>query len=178
MRKFTMVTGALLGAVLVLGSADQAQAQWGIAPYVGYNLDAEEMNLGAAVQFALPAKIGGSALVLSPSFDFYPFMGETVQGVELGASLYTINFDMHYPFPVRSALKPYVGAGLALVHASVSIDDPVFGNLDVSDTDIGLNLKGGLSLSAGPLRPFAEGVLVVSSGSTFVLRGGLMFAFK
>lgn len=180
MRNLTMLSGALFAAVLVLGSASQAHAQWGVAPYVGYNMDAEEVHLGAAVQLPLPAKIGNSRLIASPGFDFYPFMGESVQGVDFGASLYMLSFDVLYPFPTPSSFAPYVGAGLALVHASVSFSDPSIPGLDfsASDTDVGLNLKGGSFFGKGPVRPFAEAVLHVGSGSAFLLRGGVYVSMK
>ena len=54
----------------------------------------------------------------------------------------------------------------------LSVDIPNFGS--VSDTNIGLNFKGGASFgTSAKLRPFTEARLRMGSGSTFILKGGL-----
>jgi hypothetical protein len=76
MRTVATLSAALVAVALVAGSPERAQAQVSLAPFVGYNLDAEELHLCSAVQFALPVKLGRSQLIASPSFDFYPFIGD------------------------------------------------------------------------------------------------------
>lgn len=169
MKTITLVTGALLGAVAIAGSPSHVRAQWGIAPYAGYNIDAQELHLGAAAQFTLPAKIGTVQLTATPGVDLYPFVGS-------GASLYMFYFDLGYPIETTSTLAPYVGAGLSVTHASASVTIPGLGTISSSSTNVGLNLKGGTFFNKGkPMRPFAEAVLVISTGSTLLLRGGVQF---
>lgn len=178
MRTAAMLSATLFAVALFAGSPERAQAQVSVAPFIGYNLDAEELHIGSSVQFALPAKIGRSQLIASPSFDFYPFIDNgSVGGGDYSASLYMLSFDVLYPVPTAGALSPYVGAGLAMIHASVSYDNPSFPSqsFDLSDTDLGLNLKGGAFFATGRARPFAEAVVVLSNGSTLLLRGGMKF---
>ena len=126
----------------------------------------------------LPARIGETRLIASPGFDFYPFFGPNVDGFDISASFFAFNFDLLYPFPKRG-VEPYVGAGLVISRASVSASglDPLPGGaVQLSNTDVGLNLKGGAFFgSAGSVRPFTEGVLVVGGNSTLLLKGGLTF---
>jgi hypothetical protein len=172
-KKISVVTGVVLAAVLSVGTASRAQAQWSIAPYLGYHFDAEEVHLGAAAQFSLPARIGRARLIASPGFDYYPFL-ESAGGA--GASMYMFNFDLLYPFETPGSVAPYVGAGLSLGHSSVSVPNPLVPGttLELSDTDAGLNLKGGASFNKGKsVRPFGEAVLLLGNGSTVLLRGGV-----
>jgi hypothetical protein len=89
-----------------------------------------------------------------------------------------LSFDVLYPISAAGAITPYVGAGLSLIHASISYDNPSFPSqsFSASDTDLGLDLKGGAYFATGRARPFAEAVLVMSNGSAFLLRGGVKFA--
>ena len=55
----------------------------------------------------------------------------------------------------------------------VSIDIPGLGT-SVSDTNVGLNLKGGASFgTSSKVRPFTEARLRLGNGSTLILKGGL-----
>jgi len=168
-KTVTLVTGAVLGAAAIAGSPSRAHAQWTVGPHGGYNVDASEVNLGATAQFTLPAKIGTVQLVANPGFEFYPFIGA-------GASLLVFNFDLAYPVPAKANVEPFVGAGLSLTRAGASVTIPGVGTISSSSTDLGLNLKGGVLFGKGkPMRPFAEGTLLISGASTLVLRGGVQF---
>ena len=171
MKKALRLAGLVFSATL--GAAAPSQAQWGIAPYVGYHLDAEQVHLGSAVQFTLPTKIGKSQLVAAPGFDMYAFMPDAPGG---SSSMYVLNLDMLYPFETKSPILPYVGAGLAVARTSVSF--LIAGtSFSASSTDMGLNLKGGAFFNKGKkVRPFAEAAFMVGNGSTLLLRGGVHFA--
>jgi opacity protein-like surface antigen len=167
MKKLSLVATALFTLVLMSGAFATAQAQVSFGPHLGAHLDAEELHIGANVRIPIGTPVGGSRFQLNPGFEFYPFM-------ESGLSMWQINMDAVYPFPTK-VVEPYVGAGLAVTH--VSVDIPGFGS--ASDTDAGLNLKGGVMFGVpGMPRPFAEGVIGVGgTTSDFMLRGGVYFTF-
>ena len=168
----------VLVCCLIAATYEQVTAQVSLGPHAGYNIDVEELYFGSTIQFQLPARIGETHLIASPGFDFYPFFGPDVEGFDISASFFAFNFDLLYPFPT-SGVEPYVGAGLVISRASVNASglDPLPGGaVQLSNTDVGLNLKGGAFFgSAGSVRPFAEGILVVGSYSTLLLKGGVLF---
>lgn len=158
-RVVSMVTLAL---ALALGLPAEGRAQASVNPHVGFDVDVEEFLIGGSVQFGVPgAAIAGVALRFSPGFSYY--LGGD------GATFFVIDLDVQYPFNARN-VEPYVGGGVWV--RRISVDAGLLGS--VSDTDVGLNLKGGASLgSSSRVRPFAEGRLRVGAGSTLVLVGGL-----
>ena len=153
---------AALALALAIVLPVQSHAQWALNAHGGYDLDAEEFLIGASVEFSIPgAAIAGVPLTFAPGFDYYP-------GLD-GASYFVMDFDAHYPFQAKG-MTPYVGGGMYI--SRVSIDLPTFGS--VSDTNVGLNLKGGASFgTSSKVRPFTEARLRLGSGSTLILKGGL-----
>ncbi len=141
----------------------QGHAQWALNTHGGYDFDAAEFLIGAGVEFSIPgAAISGVPLTFAPGFDFYP-------GID-GVSFFVMDFDAHYPIQAKG-FSPYVGGGMYV--SRVSIDIPGLGT-SVSDTNVGLNLKGGASFgTSSKVRPFTEARLRMGNGSTFILKGGL-----
>jgi hypothetical protein len=169
MKGLTLGLGALLVGMLTAAVPTTTQAQVAIGPYAGYNLDAEEFYFGTNVRFTIPAAIGNSFLVANPGFDYYPFIGSDVEGLDVSASYYAFNFDVFYPFVTSSeSLTPYVGAGLLISRASVEVL-----GMSQSDTDVGLNLKGGAMFGSGRVQPFGEGVLAIAGNTGLMLKGGV-----
>lgn len=163
---------ALLVGMSVAAITTTTQAQVAIGPYAGYNLDAEEMYIGTNFRFTIPAAIGNSYLVANPGFDYYPFIGSSVDGTDVSASYYGFNLDVFYPFVLSSeSVTPYVGAGLLIGRASAE----AFG-ITVSDTDVGLNLKGGAMFGSGRVQPFGEGVIAIAGDAGLMLKGGVYIA--
>jgi hypothetical protein len=165
MKTLRAVLAALAVLPLVVATPAQAQTQWSLVPHLGFNIDNDELYLGANARIQLP----GAPVTLNPGFDWYPFIGS--QNVD--ASLFVIDLDVLYHLQAKS-VDPYLGGGLFWSRASRNA-----GGLggSVSATDIGLNLKGGAVFRPlGKLRPFAEGVIAISNGSAFLLKGGFLFS--
>ena len=70
-----------------------------------------------------------------------------------------------------TTLKPYVGGGLNI--ARVSVDLGSFGS--ASDTEIGLNVLGGLKLNLSGLDAFTEARLSLGGGEQFAVMFGILF---
>ncbi|GAB5517854.1 MAG: hypothetical protein RhofKO_01050 [Rhodothermales bacterium] len=140
-----------------------AQAQFLVGPHAGFNLDSDDLAIGASAQFDLA--IGDYELVANPNVDLYLFE-DTVNRTRL-------NLDVLYPFGLENFV-PYVGAGLLVEFVTIDLPEGVAGDTD--ETNLGLNLKAGavLELQDSPFMPFAELTAIV--GGSLALRGGIMFS--
>lgn len=161
MKMLRITSCALLLFGLVVARPAQAQTPWGLGPLVGVNLDNDELLVGAVARIPLTSL----PVTLNPGFEFYP-------GFDPG-SLFVLNFDVQYELNAES-LEPYVGAGISWARTS---------NAGTSDSDVGLNLKGGLVFNpASRTRPYGEAVLNFASGSAgglpsdaLIFRAGVLF---
>jgi hypothetical protein len=157
--KKLLCTVALVG-MLAAPSVVQAQTQAG--PFLAYTDDAEAFGVGGFISIPLPQLNPNIALV--PDFTwFFPDAG----------NLFEINGDLMYSFPVSadSPVVPFAFAGLNI--ARFSIDT---GAGDFSDTNLGINLGGGVNFVTGSLNPFAGAKIELEGGESFVIFGGLAFA--
>ena len=155
---------ALFAFVLVAAPSAQAQTIWELGPNAGYNLDNEEFLIGATSRIQVPSL----PVTLNPGLEFYPSIG----GPGVDASQIVLNLDIQYQLQAES-VDPYVGGGLFWRRSSID-----FGGLvgSVSDSDLGLNLKGGFLFHvSGNLQPYAEAVIALGGGEAFMLRGGFLF---
>ena len=158
--KIRVIAAAALALALTVPV--EGHAQWSLKMHGGYDLDAEEFLIGAGVEFSIPgAAISGVPLTFAPAFDYYPGLA--------GSSFFVMDLDAHYPFPAKG-MSPYVGGGMYV--SRTSVDFGAFGR--VSDTDVGLNIKGGATFgTSSQVRPFTEARLRIGSVSTLTLKAGL-----
>ncbi len=164
MKTLRTVLAAIAALPLVVATPAQAQTQWSLVPHLGLNIDNDELYVGANARIELPS----APVTLNPGFDWYPFIGSQ----NVNASLFVIDMDVLYHLKAQS-VEPYVGGGLFWSRSSVNVAGVGGG----SATDVGLNLKGGAVFRPlGKLRPFAEGVIAISGGSGFLLKGGFLFS--
>lgn len=146
---------AALAALLLMGATATAQGQtrsMHIGPRFGYNFDIEQALVG--VQFSAPV---ARHLEFYPSFDYY--------FVDAG-STWALNGDLKYRIGREQASWLYVGTGVNVTRTS-------FGNFH--NSDVGLNLFGGIESLRGSVHPFAEVRATVGDGSTAQIMGGLNF---
>jgi opacity protein-like surface antigen len=142
----------------VLGVPASASAQLQAGPILAYHTDLEAVGVGAFLGIPIPSVEG---LSIVPDFTwFFPD----------GGDYFEINGDVVYTFAVTpdSPVEPFAFAGLNIARVS-----PDFGN---SDTDVGLNLGGGVNFVAGSLNPFAGAKFEIQNETGFVIFGGLGFA--
>lgn len=82
-----------------------------------------------------------------------------------------INLNVNYLVPMQSQIiQSYVGAGLNI--ARISVDTPV-GSGD--ETEIGLNVLGGLRGTTAKVKPFGELRFEIGGGEQFVFIAGVNF---
>jgi hypothetical protein len=88
--------------------------------------------------------------------------------------LATLNVDFHYDFPSRSPFYVWAGGGPAVLFRGT--DAPCRRCEDDSETDLGLNLLGGVGFGKGQaLRPYIQGKLILSDETEAVLAVGIRF---
>lgn len=156
-RVFAAVTAAL-----VFGTADAQAQAFGVQGSWG---DDSDFGIGARLELGLPNLLTSegplSNTFLIGSFDyFFPDFCDAIDD----CSYWEINGNLAVPI-TSSTIDPYAGAGLNIAHMSV---------LDQSDTEVGLNLLGGLRFNLGGLGAFGEGRFVLGGSEQFVLTFGVL----
>jgi hypothetical protein len=144
----------------LLGVPTSAFAQVEAGPILAYHTDAEAVGIGAFVGIPI-ASVAGLAIVP----DFIWFFPD-------GYDYFEINGDVVYNFTVGpdSPVVPFAFAGLNIARTSVDI-----GTTNFSNTDVGLNLGGGVNFQAGSIQPFAGAKFEIQDQTGFVIFGGLGF---
>ena len=140
-------------------------------PSFGAELDVgtdTDFGIGARVVFGLRSLFRTTPLDAQVGFVY--FFPSAPAGADL--TYWEINGNVAYRIPnPRSSLKPYVGGGLNIAHASASS-----AGVSASDTKLGLNLLAGTTFRVrGTIIPFVEGRGTISGGEQFVFTGGVRF---
>lgn len=135
-------------ALLVVGAATAeaqrfgAQLSWG---------DESDLGVGVRAEWDFANKMtttgAFSRAFIIGQFDYY-FI-DCPSGVS--CTFFEINPSLAVPFTTSSGLKPYAGAGLRITRSSASS-----GGVSASETDMGLNLLGGLKFGLGGMDAFTE----------------------
>lgn len=124
-----------------ISPAAHAQQEIGFFGYgfrFGGSVNPDQLNIGAYV------KLGK----MSQMFSFRPSVD-----LGFGDDVFTVagNVDAQIDFvDVRGSYKPFVGGGLGIIYFDVNDDLPSFA--DDSDTEIGLNVYGGVERDFGSYR--------------------------
>jgi hypothetical protein len=148
------------------------------------------VSLVAAIVLATlaPSLAAADNIKLGARIGYYTDIGDPFIGAELlahlrhriyfnpnfewvfvdGARYFTLNGDFHYDFPTHSRTYVWAGAGLAIV--SFNPDGPIEGN-----TDLGLNLLGGIGLRTHGAIPYFQAKVIAKDGSEFAIAFGVRF---
>jgi hypothetical protein len=159
MRKLLSAV-ALVGMLAVPGSAE-AQAQTVIGGVGAYYDDLEAFGIGAYVAIPVPQVYDG--LSINPNFVFFfPDNGD----------YWELNGDVVLSFPLEddSPIIPFALGGISIGRSSFD----AFG-VSASDTDIGLNLGGGVVFPLETVRPVAGAKFEIRDNTGFVIFGGVGF---
>ncbi len=153
MRKLLCIV-ALVG---VMSAPAAVQAQVEVGPVLGFH---DDLDIGVGGFVAIPVPSLNPNVAIVPNFIYW--FPEFVDAFE-------INGDVVYNFPVSadSPVVPWALAGLNVMRFSAG---------GFSNTEIGLNLGGGVNFNAGNLNPFAGAKFEIQDGSGFVIFGGIGFA--
>ncbi len=150
MKMLRTVFCALFLFGLVAAPPAHAQTPWELGPYLGVDLDRDELLLGAVARIHLAS----APITLNPGLEFYPGIDD-VAG--LNRSLLVLNFDVQYQLEAES-VEPYIGGGISWARLGRELQD--------AQSDLGLNLKGGLLFNRrGNAQPYGEAVLNFADGN-------------
>jgi hypothetical protein len=159
MRKIVL---GLAAAALLAAIPRGVDAQVQIGPTLAFH-DDFDFGIGATVSAQAPGLGEGIGFMA----DFIVFFPDTD-----GYDYFEINGNVTYSFPLaESTVLPFALGGLNIARASY--DAGTLG--DGSNTEIGLNLGGGIVFDAGSFRPAIGGRFEVNGGEGFVLFATLPF---
>lgn len=158
MRNFTLAL-ATAAALAVPGTA---QAQIGLGVLAAFH---DDMDFGVGAFVDAPMEGIHENVHLMGDFTwFFP----DVDGVDY----FEINGNLLYDFPMpEQNFTPFALGGLNIARLSADEDET---GLDFSDTEVGLNLGGGLTFGTGSLRPSVGARVELGGGEGFVLFGSIL----
>jgi hypothetical protein len=158
----------------------EAEAQVSFGPYVAW-ADDIDLGVGGRVDVGLGNAFGADSgpfqnIFLNSGVTY--FFWDCDEGFdfdEIDCSAFELNGNLAVPFTLEgSSIEPYGGAGINVARFSVSSGEgPFEGERD--DTEVGLNILGGIFFPISDLRGFAEAKIELSGGEQFVLSGGILF---
>jgi hypothetical protein len=128
-----------------------------LGPHFGVNFDFDDAFIGLEGRFDV-ADVGSSAVLqINPSFSYY-----FTDNVDV------FNFSLNFPFEFQindSVLRPMAAPGIGLWHFSNGS----------SETEVVLNLIGGLLFYLDGVEPFVQLRVYLGDGSGAELMGGVLF---
>jgi hypothetical protein len=150
---------ALAAAALVGTVTTEAKAQVSFGAQLSF-ADETDLGIGARANIGLPF----TGLRVIPAFDYFFPDREGLDYFEISGN---VAYSIGVPNP---ALSPYVGGGLLIARTSWDLPE-----ISRSNTDLGLNLLGGVRFGVGPIKPFAEARFAIVDDSQFIIAGGINF---
>ena len=155
MSRWTKWTTAALVAAAMTTMASPGRAHVDPELRGGYYTDAEQAFVG-----------GGILTSVAEKWDFNPNLEWVFVD---GGNLFTLNADFHRDLNSGSGPAVWLGAGPALI-----VSNPDAPDVD-TDTNIGLNLIGGVGAKSGSVRPFGQAKYTISDDNEASVAFGLRF---
>ena len=169
MRRILLALATVTALVAV---PSHAWGQYQIGPYAAFHDDAD-FGIGAFVGIPLSTIHEDLSFVGDFGF-FFPGDGDHE---EVDGDYWEANADALFRFPIPDlSFTPWVIGGLNIAHCSGDLGHGEAGHDSYSDTEIGLNLGGGVTFGTGPMAPFAGAKFELGGGEGAVIFAGLSFA--
>lgn len=149
-----------VAALFLVPSAARAEIDFGIRG--GFYDDADAGFLGAELLWDVTRR-----WFFNPNLE-YVFVDN--------GDLSTLNLDFHYDFVTQSPFYVWAGGGPAVIFRSADPPPLCRRCEDEDETDVGLNLLGGIGFGKGQaLRPYLQGKVILSDDTEAVLAVGIRF---
>jgi hypothetical protein len=156
--------GLLAAALGLTGGARPAQAQFRFGGGAAWGSDSD---LGISARFLLGLGTQVAQRDLTGQFSAAWF----VDACDFDCTYVEFTPAAFVPF-AGTDIVPFAGAGLNLSHASI---DTPFENADVSNTEIGLALLGGILFPIGSLTGQGEGRVTLGGSQQLMLSFSVLF---
>lgn len=154
-----VVTMLAVPAMLLFGGREaSAQLQFGVHASVATETD---LGLGGRLLFGLEQFVIGMEGIASLDY-FFPD----------NSDYWELNGNIVVPVPITEGFEPYLGGGLNL--GFFSFEEDPGGTGDNTDTEIGLNLVGGMKFATTNFRPFLEVRGTIAGAEQLVFTGGIL----
>lgn len=169
-----MPTWLVALTLLAAGAGSVSAQRFGVQANWSDDFD---FGVGGRVEMPLPNLLTSEGALantyLIGSFDyFFPDCDNALTGFD--CSYWELNAGLAIPL-ASASLDPYVGAGLNLARVSFDYDGNVPRvDVDASETEVGLNLLGGLRFPLGSVSAFGEGRFELGGGEQLVLTFGVL----
>jgi hypothetical protein len=160
-----------LALVVALAPSHELRAQSYAGPVVAFH-DDFDFGIGGFITVPIPSFAEGLSLIA----DLGIFFPDDPPGADW--SYFEINGGVLYRFDVDSdQVSPFAMGGLNIARFSIEGEGvgPGPGSNRRSDTDLGINLGGGVTFLTGAMRPSVGLKIQLSGGEGFVLFGALGF---
>jgi hypothetical protein len=163
---------ALLAAAALALLPGSTKAQTVIGPYLAYH-DDFDLGVGGFVSIPVPSLHENAVIKIDLGY-YFPdeggFGGYDVTYWEVNG-----DFLMRFPLEGNEDVMPFAFGGLNIARAG--IDDDIEGfEFDYGDTEVGLNLGGGITfIGLGSIRPSVGAKIELNGGDGFVIFGSLGF---
>lgn len=173
MRTFVLAMFALAGSALL---AQPAQAQVDFGPQIAWG-DDTDFGVGGRIDFGIGNAFGVDD---GPFANLFGSAAATYFFVDCPSnadcSYFEIDGNLAVPFTLEgNSLRPYAGAGIHVARWSVDFDGVGIPGADVDDTEVGLNLLGGIFFPISDLDGFVQGKFGLAGAEQFVLSAGILF---
>jgi hypothetical protein len=167
MRRLILALGTVATMITFPANAwGQVQA----GPYFAFH-DEADFGIGAFVGIPVPEIHEDLSFV--GDFGFY-FPGDKHQVVEW--DYWEANANAVLKFPLEDPrFLPWVMGGLNVAHSKSTVDAEGYLDHSGSDTEIGLNVGGGVTFGTGTTLPFAGFKFELDGGEGAVIFGGVSF---
>ncbi len=163
---------SLAAVTALVATPVQAKGQLQAGPYLAFH-DDFDLGIGGFVGVPVPSLDENMSFV--GDFGLY-FPGSSGYGDGANVDYWEANAGLLYRFPLEDmSFTPWVIGGLNIAHISVGDDLGESNHRSGSDTDIGLNLGGGVTFGSGPVSPYAGLKIELGGGDGAVIFGGLSF---
>jgi outer membrane protein X len=138
-----------------------------VGGHMGYGTSIETFGIGLRGDYAVTTSI-----LIAPDFMYFFGKNDFVD-----VNWFDINLNGHYLIEINNPdLVPYALGGLNIAITSLDCNN-LPGSIceESSDTDIGLNIGGGMDYSVGRMTMFGELRLVVGQADQLVFIAGVKF---
>ncbi len=179
--RLSLVVLAALVLVGVGSNASAADRPLSFGVQGSYGSDDTNFAIGGRLVLDLGSQVENVEVV--GTFDyFFPSVADDVDipGIDFDVKYWEANANVIYKYPLSgSSMVPYGGVGLNYAHASASasVDLGDLGDygMSESESDVGLNILGGVLFGTGSTKFFVEAKIEAGGGELFVVSGGIRF---